>query len=694
MKRICSSLVCCACFAATLIVSRPNEVRGRAADEPKVENLSQNCVVADFGVSVDNPLIKTKFNLFNTTIPSILAFDRDIKLISELNPESMRMDFAWGWDFSLSHAIGGTAENPTYDFTRIDHMSGEMLQRNVLPQWAWGWDWSLSHAIGGTAENPTYDFTRIDHMSGEMLQRNVLPLWTLDYTPDPLLIGRRSPISLGDLEKWREIVTTVARHFHDSGIPLAAYETWNEPDNSPFFAGTEADFQKLYIATVQAIKAGDPDGVIAGPTVAWSTWYKSFPEFVKTSNLPLDVFTFHHYGSPALRETTEVADSLARFPYFNTTEMGMDEYHSADCCIWYRGDVQDKYEAAAQLLHDFNVFLTHPELTSVSWAQFQEPCDCRDQFLGLITLDGFRKAAFNGFKIYATMPVDRKQVTVSGPAMEAMASSDDHKAGLVILNQTTYERRVDVTLKNIPFSKGNVRIYRIDHDHSSWGDGAGELLKPSETFMNVDTVRWAWTGPVPRGAVIYFEAEDGKGLSELSPVKVARVIRVHHYYPSRGTSSYADFDRKTWIARLGMANNQFADQEVGATVEELPSTLDVAVKVEGKLLKLDANSLLGVRVDYMVDGSYAKGILFHGAYDRGADLYDKDRTAPMPWGTKRQPDQVVAVVNLASFQIKPAEYAPANWRGRVQITFILQNSGVGTRAQIIVRTPQSTMAAR
>ena len=57
----------------------------------------------------------------------------------------------------------------------------------------------------------------------------------------------------------------------------------------------------------------------------------------------------------------------------------------------------------------------------------------------------------------------------------------------------------------------------------------------------------------------------------------------------------------------------------------------------------------------------------------------------MPWGTKRQADQAVAVANVASFEIRPKEYAPADWSGRAQVTFILQNSGPGTRAKFTVR---------
>jgi hypothetical protein len=133
-----------------------------------------------------------------------------------------------------------------------------------------------------------------------------------------------------------------------------------------------------------------------------------------------------------------------------------------------------------------------------------------------------------------------------------------------------------------------------------------------------------------------------------------------------------------------MADRQRADQEIGALVEALPDTLDVAVEVDGKLQKQDANSLLAVRLDYRANGKYIKSVLFHGPYG-GVDLYDKKRTAVMPWGFKQQPDSAAAVADLSKFQIAVKKYAPADWAGTVHITFLMQNAGSGTRARIAVR---------
>jgi len=102
------------------------------------------------------------------------------------------------------------------------------------------------------------------------------------------------------------------------------------------------------------------------------------------------------------------------------------------------------------------------------------------------------------------------------------------------------------------------------------------------------------------------------------------------------------------------------------------------------LRKLDANSVLGVRVDYMVGGAYTSSVLFHGPYN-GVDLYDPARGAAMPWGSGRRPDHVARVANLAHFRVGIAALAPPRWGGRAQITFILQDAGRGARATMVVR---------
>jgi hypothetical protein len=267
-----------------------------------------------------------------------------------------------------------------------------------------------------------------------------------------------------------------------------------------------------------------------------------------------------------------------------------------------------------------------------------------------------------------------------------MASADEHNVGVVIWNPDPYRRRIDVHLNNIPFAKGDVRVYRIDSTHASYGDGAEENLVPVESFEDVEMADWVWLDKIiPEHDIIYIEADDKTGQSELSPVKVANVIKVNHYYPQRGTSSYSDFDRKTWIARLGMANEKIAEQKIGVLADGLPDSFYAAVTVEGNLKKMDKNSLLGIRIDYRVEGTYRKAVLFHGPYN-SVDLYDNQNNTTIPWGTKKEADEIISVDDLAKFKITLKEHSPENWKGKAHITFIMQNGGVGTRAKIILRS--------
>jgi hypothetical protein len=133
-------------------------------------------------------------------------------------------------------------------------------------------------------------------------------------------------------------------------------------------------------------------------------------------------------------------------------------------------------------------------------------------------------------------------------------------AGVLIWNRGAYARRLDVHLDNLPFRQGTVKLYRIDEKHASWLDGAPEDLVARGTYP-FDSQNWSWAdGSIPRGGVLYVEASDDIPEPVTTSVDVAKIIRINRYYPARGeTARYADFNRKTWIARLGMEGSRQAD---------------------------------------------------------------------------------------------------------------------------------------
>jgi hypothetical protein len=128
-----------------------------------------------------------------------------------------------------------------------------------------------------------------------------------------------------------------------------------------------------------------------------------------------------------------------------------------------------------------------------------------------------------------------------------------------------------------------------------------------------------------------------------------------------------------------MAGETWADVAAGTVATNLPANLRVRLQASGNFQQLDSNSLLGMRIDFQTAGGYTKGVLVHGG------LYDSGRSAPEPWGTKRQPDQVVTIPNFSDFTVNLPGLAPPGWTGRATISFHLQNSGPNTRITANIR---------
>ena len=623
-----------------------------------------NVVAADFSVSAGEPLVKSKFNVYDPV--GIQTFDANVSKMSELNLDTYRIELGWGRGRGGG---GGVHGGPT-----------------------------------GAADNLQYDFDALDRLVRELKTQDVQLLAAYGYTPTPLQDSNLPPRSEDgkqradtppkDLNKWKEVIMAYVRHYREIGIPFGVNEVWNEPDGTyGFFSGTAAEYEQLYKATVEAVRAVDPDAVVAGPGsdhhILWNT---SFIDFVARNRLPLDYYSFHEYGSGelAVRQVRRTAASLNRYSSLQTTALSLDEWFDGECCTWCADDIRNHYQAAPELLHDFTLLLDRPELASISWAWWLDPSGGRGAnpdraagCMGLITADGRRKASFNAWKLYAMMPVDRREVKTQGE-LESIASSDDHQAGLLIWNRSPYERRVDVHLNSLPFHTGKVRIYRVDSKHASPLDSGDDTLRAVEEYP-ISSADWSYLdGRVAGNGVMYFEAADGTGISELTPTAVSRVIRVNRYYPARGkTKSYADFDRKTWIARLGMMGEN-ADQEIGVLADGLPDLLDVTTHVDGKLQKVDPGSTLAIRLDYRVNGKYAKTVWLHGPYG-GLDLYDKKSAAGVQWGLKPAVDQAAAVPDFVHFQIPLKAYAPPDWNGQAHIAFIMRDAGPTARAKITLR---------
>ncbi len=607
-------------------------------------------VTVDFAAPADYPLSKSKFGVFNSGMVRPDRYARDMPLYDEVRPDSLRVDLGWGA----------------------------------------GWVGWKTHPVGGTAGHLSYDFTETDRTATLLRDHGVPAYWSYCYTPRPL---QPKP---GDYQAeptdpaaWASVLRTMAAHYRafPGGNPVGYQEVGNEPDNRDFYTGGRDAYLRLYQLGSQAIRDGDPDAVVGGPALAFSSgWVDPFLDSVVHDHSPLDFYSFHYYPGvpysvPDLDGVTrQMRDALQRRPGLRTAELHLNEWNPLKI-DYPQGGKQDRYPMAADFLHSVKHFLDQPWLTRVYFAQFQDSGG--GNYSGMISMDGHRKAVFNAYAMYRAMPVDRFVVQTDDPAIEGLAAADSsaspaHDGGteddVLIWNRSDTVRRVAVDLHHdVASLERAIFVERVDRAHHSYADGTPDLpVNRATDRVVVGLSSDPWDGELPAGGVVRL-----RYLSEpnmyvgMTPTPLSgRIVRELHDYPDRTSRCYADFDRRTWTARLGMAGEDRATARVGATVDGLGDAVAVTADLTGHVRPA---AVAGVRVDYQsAGGAYTRAVLFHLTDGGGTD-------APV-WGTARPADGFERAVAGANTPLDVKRHAPPDWTGRVQVSFVLADGGPDVRA--------------
>jgi hypothetical protein len=107
-----------------------------------------------------------------------------------------------------------------------------------------------------------------------------------------------------DFAKYAEFVKHIVMHYNKGWANGFQYgikwwEIWNEPDFTPFWSGTGAQYLELYGKIARAIKEADSEVLIGGPANAsfndMRSTRGSLMKYVVDNKLPLDFFSFHKY---------------------------------------------------------------------------------------------------------------------------------------------------------------------------------------------------------------------------------------------------------------------------------------------------------------------------------------------------------------------------------------------------------------
>ncbi len=612
--------------------------------------LSQTTVTADFSKNSDPPLVKNKFNVYQTPLASLDRLVRDNEKLQDIQARSLRFENAWG---------------KSIDFN--------------------------APSITGYPSALKYNRTDYTTYVQSVVSQNAHPLLTMGYTPNPLKSNgdewRNKP---SDMNVWKQINYDYSRYWSTLNIKPISYEVWNEPDLFIFFLGTKQDYFQIYKYGATGIKSGDADAKVGGPVTAFNQWYSEFLGFVEGEKLPLDFLSGHAYGSFSWQ--VDAMRNALNSPKWNSVEMYLTEYGSypTDPPVDIRPNgKQEKYVAAADFFEDAQSLLEYTDLGKVYWAQWSDVTlkdsqgtwylDDNTDKMGLLDFSGNPKALFNAFKIYNQMPVDRNEVSIVGTDLNGMASSDDHNAAIVVWNTSeSVASNADITLNTLPTASGTVEVYRIDATHSSYYENHAKAELTVAETSSYSNNSFHWTGQIPAKGMVYLKLFDASGVSDLLPRKIATIVRTHHWFPNRSDGSFADFDHVTSTIRLGMGkSNDIALAQVGVVMENVPSLINVNAVAEGSLTDINENSMLAVRVDYQdLSGDYIHSVLYHGS------LFHDNNTTLLPWGTKQKASKVIGVDNISSFSVNVQDEAPEGFRGRIIFTATFQNAAKGSRVKI------------
>ncbi|MDQ2799189.1 MAG: hypothetical protein M3Y13_06050, partial [Armatimonadota bacterium] len=333
-----------------------------------------------------------------------------------------------------------------------------------------------------------------------------------------------------------------------------------------------------------------------------------------------------------------------------------------------------------QFFTDVRGLLTFPDVAKVYWAQWA------DDSIGLLTNTLHRKALYNAYKVYQTLlPVDRNMISPETQgSVTALASSDEHTAAVVLWNSGATAAPVMVHWNGLPFPHGLLSVSRIDKDHASFVDNPASENLAVEARLPINSQAGIWAGTVAPHGVILQRATDATGESLLESAAIGTYIRTRWWFFDRSADTYADYDPRTCIARLGMGTRDFGVAQIGVTLDHPAGRLNVQVKRQGSFIPKDENALFGVRVDYETAHGWGRSLLWHDG------SYNARRTSALPWGKGGATvDKAFTVSALkhdeGAFVMDIARNAPPGWNGRILLTPILQNEGANTQARLIFR---------
>ena len=276
------------------------------------------------------------------------------------------------------------------------------------------------------------------------------------------------------------------------------FEVWNEPNQTQFWAGNQADYFKLFKFTIEAIKKIDKKIKVGGPVTSKNEWISDFLEFCKKIDLSPDFVSTHQYPTDAFGQTGDnTVEQLAASRRSIMRENEQDVFRQAKGKpVFYtewnsssnpRDEMHDEPYAAAfcaktileanNLVECFS-FWTFTDIFEENYF----PSKPFQGGFGLMNIHGIPKPTYRAFELLHHLGTDELKVDGLHHTVDAWVVKKETSATVLLTNHALPKHsikteNVKVKLENAP-NYSSAFIERVDDAHANPKKLWKEMGKP------------------------------------------------------------------------------------------------------------------------------------------------------------------------------------------------------------------------
>ena len=388
----------------------------------------------------------------------------------------------------------------------------------------------LNDDIGIYKAAGSYDFTKFDTYLTAIVSAGMRPIMELDFMPTALALTGSSRDFPKDINAYKAFITAVVQHcvtkYGAADVGQWYWEIWNEPDYPGFWNGTNAseataakmtDYYMLYDAAVSAITSQLPNALVGGPATTEPGPIGAFLQHCKSAGTRVTFASSHSYpggdGTSPANATNLINDNNSRVSQitsggyttatvksFNTefnsaysgqggnknvSDISMDSHVNAPFIIKGVKLFSDKFQGTTPPLDVLSYWVASDVFDessgpSGSYILGQGGNLPFGQVFGLMTFQGVRKAAFNGYKMLNYLGTTRLTVAggTTGDGVDGLAAMSASGDELQIIAydyfataSATGTDNVTINVSNLPAALAGkslfVTHFRVDSTHSN-----------------------------------------------------------------------------------------------------------------------------------------------------------------------------------------------------------------------------------